>query len=205
MFGLSKKEEARKEKYKSLCSVHQMTFLDKDEFGTKAYLSSFGLFKYGNGKIRNLCQLKSPSLDYEINVFDYRYTISTGKSVTTFDQTVFFVNSRQLGLPEFVLKPENIGHKIAAYLGWDDINFEQYPEFSEKYHLTGENEAFIRHHFDDTILKFFSKTSGWTIEAANYYLIFYASNSLVPDNILMDFYRLGNGICQLFIKESKAT
>jgi hypothetical protein len=201
MFGLSKKEVLRKEKYRFLCDANDMAFVDKDEFGTKAYLKPFELFKISNGKIRNLCQKKSPSMDTEINLFDYKYTVSTGKTYHTFDQTVFFVNSKLLGLPEFRMKPENLGHKIANFLGWEDIDFEKYPAFSDKYHLTGEHEDFIRHTFDDNILKFFSTTSGWTIEAANYYMIFYSFNSLVPENILSDFYRLGNGVFDLFKDE----
>ena len=202
MFGLSKKEELRKEKYRMLCQVRGLQYLDIDEFGTKAYFKGFELFSHGNGKIRNLSQQKSPSLDTEINIFDYKYTISTGKSSVSYDQTVFFVNSKKLGLPQFYMKPEHFGHRIAAYLGWEDIDFEQYPSFSENYHLTGENEDFIRHTFNDQILKFFSKTSGWSIEAANYYLIFYSHNSLVPENILYDFHRLGMGIFELFEEKS---
>ena len=201
MFGQSKKEELRREKYRMLCGVNEMQYLDKDEFGTKAYLKGFELFRYGNGKIRNLSQQKSSNLDSEINIFDYKYTISTGKTSVTYDQTVFFANSKKLGLPQFYLKPENIGHRIAAFLGWEDIDFEQYPAFSEKYHLSGEHEDFIRHTFNDHVLKFFSKTSGWSIEAANYYLVFYAHNSLVPENILFDFHRLGMGILDLFVEE----
>jgi hypothetical protein len=194
----SKKEGARKEKYKTICGGLELKFLDTDEFGTKAYLKSFKLFKHRNGKIRNLSQKKSPSLDEDVSLFDYKYTISTGKSSVTYDQTVFFVNSKNLGLPDFILKPENIGHKIAAFLGWEDIDFEAYPAFSDKYHLKGEDEDYIRHHFNDDVLKFFSKTSGWTVEAVNYYLVFYAHNSLVPENILADFYRMGYGVYELF-------
>jgi hypothetical protein len=194
----SKKEEARKEKYKAICGAQGLKFQDQDEFGTKAYLKSFRLFKHTHGKIRNLSQKKSHSLDEEISLFDYKYTISTGKSSATYDQTVFFVNSKNLGLPDFIMKPENIGHKISAFLGWEDIDFEAYPAFSDKYHLKGEDEDYIRHHFNDEVLKFFSKTSGWTVEAVNYYLIFYSHNSLVPENILSDFYRLGHGVYDLF-------
>jgi hypothetical protein len=198
MFGKSNKEVSRSEKFKTLCRMKGMEYLDIDEFGTKAYLQGFELFRYGNGKIRNLCQQKSPSLDAEIYILDYKYTIYTGKSSATFDQTVFFVNSKKLGLPAFYLKPEHWGHKIAALLGWEDIDFEQYPAFSEKYHLSGENQDFIRHTFNDQVLKYFSKTSGWTIEAANYYLIFYSHNSLMPETILPDFFRLGMGIFDMF-------
>ncbi|MBK7633540.1 MAG: hypothetical protein IPJ13_04010 [Saprospiraceae bacterium] len=56
------KEELRKEKYRMLCQVRGLQYLDIDEFGTKAYLKGFELFSHGNGKIRNLSQQKSPPL-----------------------------------------------------------------------------------------------------------------------------------------------
>ncbi|MBK9735098.1 MAG: hypothetical protein IPO92_09095 [Saprospiraceae bacterium] len=203
MFG-NKKEDLRKEKFHDICALLNMTYLGIDEFGVKASLVYFEHFNKFTGKIRNLCQSKSPSLETEINLFDYTYTISTGKTFHTFEQTVMFINSKKLGLPEFRMKPETIGSKIASYFGWDDINFEEYPSFSEKYKLTGDEEEFIRHTFDNKVLKFFSKTSGWTIEAANYYLIFYAHNVLVPENILIDFYRVGMGVFDLFSEDNEA-
>ena len=57
MFGISKKETIRKEKYQYLCGAMDLDFLDLDEFGTKAYLKGFELFKSRNGKIRNLCHV----------------------------------------------------------------------------------------------------------------------------------------------------
>lgn len=198
MAWFSNSEDSRKEKYKNLCHINGLQFLDKDEFGTKAYLQGFELFRISTGEIRNLSQKKSPSLSEEISIFDFKYVIYTGKSSHVFDQTVYFVNSKHLGLPEFKMEPEHFGDKISAFFGWDDIDFETYPIFSDTYHLTGENPEFIRHHFDDYVLKFFSKTSGWTVEAANYYLVFYGAGSLVPENILLDFYRVGSGVYDLF-------
>lgn len=198
MAWFSKNEDNRKEKFKNLCQVNDLQFLDKDEFGTRAYLRGFELFRVSNGAIRNLAQRKSASLDEEISIFDFKYVIYTGKTAHLVDQTVFFVNSKHLSLPEFHLRPEHFGHKISAFFGWDDIDFEAYPAFSDNYHLTGHDPDFIRHHFDENILRFFSKTSGWTVEAANYYLLFYGAGSLVPDNILIDFYRVGSGVYELF-------
>lgn len=196
------KEVAREERYKGLCGLHNMEYLGVDEFGVRAQLKSFTLFDRYSGKIRHLCKQKSHSLDTEIYLFDFKYYVQAGKTRKVYDQTVFFINSKQLALPEFMMKPEHFGHKLAAYFGWgEDINFESYPAFSETYHLTGEHEEFVRHTFDDKVLKFFSKTSGWTVEAANYYMIFYSLDSLVPVNILNDFYRLGMGIFDLLKEE----
>lgn len=201
MFG-SKKDEVRIEKYRDLCYKAGLDYVDSDEFGEKALLSSFELFNRRRGKIRNLCLSRSDITEPRYHIFDYKYTVAYGNHVKTYDQTVFFANSRELGLPAFIMKPENFGHKLGMYLGWEDINFENYPVFSDKYHLKGDDPDFIRHAFSDQVLKFFSNTSGWTVEAANYYLIFYAHDSLVPANILQDFYRLGTGIAELFRSES---
>lgn len=179
-----------------------MNFMDTDDFGTMSYLRSFSVFKDHRGKIRNLCQKKSLDLKEDFNIFDYAYTVSTGKSSVTYEFTVFFANSKFLGLPEFKMKPENFGHKLMALLGWNDINFEEYPIFSNKYHLTGSDEYYIRHRFNDNVLKFFSKASGWTVEAVNYYLVFYSWNKLVDEKSISDFYKVGCGVYELFKDES---
>lgn len=194
----SESYEHRVEKYKSLAQMSGLEYTDSDEFGEKALLQYFELFRRRNGKIRNLCLSRADMTEPRYNIFDYRYRVATNNTVRTYDQTVFFANSKQLGLPEFIMKPEHLGHRLSAFLGWEDIDFENYPIFSDKYHLSGEDPDFIRARFDDQVLRFFSKTSGWTVEAANYYLIFYSHDSLVPPNILMDFYRLGVGIVDLF-------
>jgi hypothetical protein len=194
MFKNSKREEA----YRKLAYNGEMNFLGKDEYGVKSYLSEFKLFQYSSGKVEYLCQKKSSSLEFESNVFDYQYTISTGKSSVTIQQSVYFVNSKSLDLPIFIMKPEGLMNKLGTYFGIDDIDFEDHPEFSDNYYLKGDDEEFIRHHFDGPVLKFFSKTAGWTIEASNYYLIFYRNGELIPEEALFDFYRTGEGIYNLF-------
>ncbi len=179
-----------------------MEFLDKDEMGTIAYLKSFKLFADGRGSISNLCQKKSGILDETTYLFDYTYTVSTGKTHITYEQTVFFVNSKKLGLPEFILKPERFLNRIAAFLGWDDINFEMYPEFSNKYYLKGEDEHYIRYHFDDKVLRFFSNNQGWSVEAVNYFLIFYSHNVIIPAENIATFYNIGLGIYELFARNN---
>jgi hypothetical protein len=188
----------REQAYRNLCLNQGLTYLNKDEFGVIRYLELFELFRHTGGKISNLSQLKSSNLDHEINIFDYKYTIMVGKVPVTIQQTVFFVNSKSLDLPIFLMKPESMGNRIAAYFGYDDIDFEEYPTFSEKYNLTGEHEEFIRSAFDDKVLHFFSKANDWSIEATNYYLIFYRNKELIPDNSLIEYYTVGLGVYDMF-------
>lgn len=169
-----------------------MNFSATDEWGLKTLLRDFKLFKRGGRrKILNMMQHQSALNEMDIRIFDYQFTVSTGNSSRTFKQTVFFVESKKLGLPQFLMKPENFLHRIAAYLGFEDIDFEEYPKFSTQYYLKGEDEDYIRGTLNDDFLKFFSIERNWYLEGLNYYLIFYKFNKLLPPTNIKDFHRKG--------------
>ncbi len=197
----SKGSELREQKFRSLCAAFQDKYLGSDEFGVHAYLKYFKVH-HRNGKITHLCFSSSDMNDTNTYLFDYKYSIQAGNARKVVKQTIFLVLDRNMFLPIFAMKPEHLGHKIGAYFGWEDIDFETSPEFSDKYHLTGDDEGWIRDNFKDTVLSFFSKSSGWHVEAANHFMIFYAHNTLIPENILFDFYKMGNHVHTLF-KESQ--
>lgn len=190
--------DERKEKFKTLALNKQMTFSDKDEFGTISYLKTFRIFNYRTGKIYNLCRYKCNDFLEETYLMDYIYFISNGKTRNVFRQTVFFVNSKKLGLPQFKMRPENLGDKIASFLGWKDIDFVQYPSFSDNYHLKGEDEDLVRNQFNEQVLHYFTSHNGWSVEACNYYLIFYRLNKLIHHNALFSFYDQGMQVYELF-------
>ena len=191
----------RMEKFRALSHQYNLVCQDTDEFGVVSFLKYFNLH-HRNGKITNLCISKSEDFKTTYYIFDYTFNVQLNNYRKIYKQTIFFTRDSHLHLPVFLLKPENVGHKIASYFGWEDINFETHPHFSDTYHLTGEDEAWIRDSFDEQVLSFFSKTSGWHIEAANHFLLFYSLDSLIPENILFDFFKIGKHVHQLF-KESQ--
>lgn len=200
----SRKDQPRIKSFEKFCFENDMKFFEKDESGLKPLLGIFTIFgKFRSGKITHVCHKRSDDISEQESLFDYTYTVSNGKTSVTYRQTVFFMNSKHLALPEFVLKPEHFGHKLATYLGINDIDFEEYPVFSDKYHLKGDHEAYIRSTFSDSILKFFSKHHGWNCEAANYYLIFYKFNALAHGHEIQNFYDVSKGVYELFKDVSK--
>jgi hypothetical protein len=164
------------------------SFRLKDDFGLRNMLMDFKLFRTGGSKgITNIIWNKSEELEWY--VFDYKYVISTGNSARRISQTVFFMDSKKLGLPEFSMKPENLLHRIGTWLGWDDIDFMEYPKFSDQYFLKGENESFIRKSFDEGVLKLFSIEKGWWMEGLGYYLILYKKNKKLKTYQIVDFHK----------------
>ena len=168
-----------------------MNFHEKDEWGLIALLKGFELFQKGSvRRIYNLMSKDQGLLEEKIHLFDYRYTISTGNSSRTFRQSVFFVQSKSLGLPEMLLKPENFFHKVGNLLGMQDIDFEEWPEFSHKFLLQGE-EWCIRRTMTEALTRFFLVEKNWCFESVGYFLIFYRPHKLVRPQQIEKLYTKG--------------
>ncbi len=196
-----KKGPSRLDQMSEVASRLNLNFYPADEIGTLNLLGDFKLFRKGSRKrIEHLMWHNDHLGDLKTRIFDYRYTISSGKSSKTFKQTVFFVQSKALGLPKFYLRPEHFFHKIGAWLGIEDIDFEHFPVFSDQYHLKGEEEQIIREAFTEDVLHYFTIESGWQLEGLNYYLIVYKENVLLQPLQIRTFYHQGlemhNLLCQ---------
>lgn len=90
-------------------------------------------------------------------VFDYRYTIGGGKSQTTYLQTVACVHAKEVELPLFSLRPEHLFHRIGQVFGYQDIDLERHPVFSDAYLLRGSDEAGVRAAFTPAVVEFFEE------------------------------------------------
>ncbi|MCK4820866.1 hypothetical protein KA005_34185, partial [bacterium] len=127
--------------------------------------------------------------DGRITIFDYKYTVGSGKSSHTYKQTVVYFQSDDLALPDFALRPERIFHKIGSVFGYQDIDFETSPEFSRHYLLRGVNETAIRNLFGMDVLAYFEreKSKKMCVEGNDKHLIYYKSGKLIkPEDIRIE-------------------
>lgn len=72
--------------------------------------------------------------------FNYQYTVSNGKSSTTYNNHIVAVFLPHY-IPTLTIAPEGIGAKIAKLFGGQDIQFES-EEFNERWRITGDHLAF---------------------------------------------------------------
>ncbi len=173
-----KSELARTAAMEKLAHELGLMFSATDSFGLANQLQNFELFKrersrwFNKGKIKNI--LSGLVGDTSVYLFDYTYTVQAGKSRKEISQTVFFANEKAWFLPNFHLKPEKWWHKLQVKLGMSsDINFEDNPEFSEKFWLQGELEPLIREQFTPQLQGFMCEKPPAHLEGNNYYLIGY--------------------------------
>ncbi|MBN1434185.1 hypothetical protein JW921_05450 [Candidatus Fermentibacterales bacterium] len=101
----------------------------------------FDLFKRGHSR-RNRNSMKWYSGPLRMQLSEYQYTISTGRSSTTVRQAVLLVLDESLGIAPFSLRREmGVLDWLGEKLGAQDIDFPEDEEFSKSFVLKGEEHA----------------------------------------------------------------
>ena len=179
-----------------------MEYRYTDDWGMLHQLQDFRLMRRGfRGRIRHTLRQQQGLMTSNLCIFDYRYLVWAGKTTRRIEQTVFFIESRQLSLPEFLMHPENFFHKIGELLGMDDIDFELHPEFSSNYRLIGEHEDYIRHRFNNQVLRLFSVEKGWTMEGLGFYLLLYKKGKVLSPGRIRSLYEKGIKVYEALAEE----
>jgi hypothetical protein len=187
----------RTKAFNQLAQIMNLTFSEKGDDSVLNILGGFHLFSQGYS--RKIANILTGNLNkIPVTIFEYRYTTGGGKSTKIWRQTVILLESDQLQLPSFVLRPENLLDKIENVFGHKDIDFEAYPNFSKHYLLRGNNEEAVRKIFTDPNIAYYEEHPGLSTEVDGNRLIFYRGSKVVPVNKIQSFMEQGYDIFTLF-------
>ena len=196
----------REKELRNLAVRRDYTYGETDEHGLSQRLREFRLNSRGHSRtVTNVLRRQHGMLEYDSSVFDFSYREWGDEASKATHQTVFFLESQQLVLPELRMQPETVVHKLGELFGFGDIDFVRFPKFSSQYRLTGEDEVFIRHHFTDEVLSFFTLNKGWSLEAIGYYVILYKKGFLLPPDQIDALFRKGMRVYELFREQPSAS
>jgi hypothetical protein len=161
-------------------------FFGNDE--TRAIAVRTALFRRGGARrFRNI--MTGSHAGFDVSLFDYSYTISTGRSSSTYTQTVAaFIQG--LPLPVFDLHREGFFDRVGDVFTHNDIDFESNPEFSRLYHLSGDEKERIQELLSPALLAFLEglpPESRWHFEGCGFTLILYRGNQTVDPGQLQPF------------------
>lgn len=177
------------------------SFTPKDEFGVLNLLKDFRLFQLGGEKrIVNILRDKAALHESDFQVFDYQYTISHGDSSLNYPQTVFFAQSKKLALPPFSIRPPHFFNTTENYLNFGDINEEAAPLFSDQFMGQGATRGQLYKNLSAEMQHFFTTEKDWNVEGLNYYMIFYKKKKVLHTTEILDFYKRGRAIMDMFSK-----
>ncbi|MCK5157349.1 MAG: hypothetical protein KAQ69_13055 [Spirochaetales bacterium] len=187
----------RTEELKAAAASQKLSFSEKPDDTFLPSLSQFHLFSKGHSKkVSNVMNGRVNETD--ISIFDYRYITGSGKNSHTWRQTVILFQSSQQQLPSFVLRPENVFHKIGSTFGYKDINFDSHPTFSKQYLLRGTDEKAIRKTFRNKVLAYFDEHNKLSTEGDGDKLLFYRHSKRVSPQNVKIFQEEGFRVLKLF-------
>lgn len=156
-------------------------------------LPDLELFNMGRS-IRKKNLLTATRNEIAWSVFDYEF--STGKHVQM--QTVVMAQLDR-ELPEFSLSREHFYHRLGELIGFKDIDFEYYPEFSRKYYLRGKDEEAVRELFTSHVIStIMSQELKSNVEGKGNFIIVYTPNVLVNPAHMYEFLQKVMVIINLF-------
>ncbi len=156
------------------------------------------LFQQGRRRrARNLFYCRQRGQD--AYVFDYYYTVHRGNHSTTYRQTVAALPVREKTLPDFELRPEHIFHKIGSAFGYQDIDFEEDPAFSDRLLLRGPDPDAVRHLFKPQCREMLSRSGDICVEGSGGWLIVYRGHKRIEPRELTEFLELARAVRETFV------
>jgi hypothetical protein len=101
-------------------------------------------------------------------------------------------------LPKFSVLRKHFYHKVGKIIGFKEIVFDEYPEFSQKYYLKGD-EPTIRQLFSShVILTIMGQQLVEHVEAGGNFIIMYTPNIQINPEDLYRFFQKAAIIINLF-------
>ena len=198
--AIRKAREAKAKRQAELSDLAATLGLEIDprheEFHT-AHLAEFHLFKQGSvAGIQSI--LSGTKKQVDIALIDFVFTTGSGNNSTTHRQSVIYLASPHLDLPQFLLRSEHFLDRIGAALGFNDIDFPENPDFSKRYLLKSKEEIQVRAAFTKDVLYYFESKKTINVEAVNDHLIVYRHDQQLEPGPYMDLLREGTDILELF-------
>jgi hypothetical protein len=165
-------EKKRAEALRGFAESNGFTFSQKAGSPGEVGLPEVELF--GRGHSKRLTNVMAGEVEGSgVRVLDYRYTTGSGKNSSTARQTVVAVATGGAVLPDFTLARENFFHKIGQAFGYQDIDFEGFPEFSKKFLLRGADEEAIRGVFSARLIDAYIDGEANNVEVRGGWLLIY--------------------------------
>lgn len=175
-----------KQRRKALVKLAEEKNYKYSQYAPSGFLDSFKDFHLlslgrssGAGNI-----LEGTFQGVEFSIFDYTYTLQSGKVSKNVKLSVYAFHSNELRLPNFSLRLEGFFDKIASVFGYQDIDFDRFPKFSKTYILQGADEMEVKALFTPDLLHHYESLngSGFQAEGQGTQILFYKANKRTAVN-----------------------
>ena len=190
----------RQKRLRNLATENDYQYNSKIDWNT-IYFKKFHFFEIRPIERKYNC-LTGLYKDLEVSWEIADITFNEGQAFTaeTFNTTVMVLKLNKK-IPVFTMEKEGVLGKIfdrvMAFTGYKDIDFEMYPDFSNKFLLMGDNESEIRSFFTDDIIRFFENNHIYHLESNGEALIIFDKIKLARTDETTAFIKYGKELSTL--------
>lgn len=179
MFALSVAAASKRRKaLQALAESLGFTYQASADPSILRLLPPFQLFSAGRAqRVDNLLEGSTEST--QVQIFDWQYTTGGGKNTVRHKTTVVIIHAQDLDLTSFYCRPENLLDWVGLTFDGKDIDFDDRPLFSKKFHLHGNLEKRVRKLFDVEVCEFFEGHLGMYAEGSRQWLVYYKNDAQV--------------------------
>ena len=162
------KLSARQTRLQNLANEKDYQYSGKIDWDT-TYLKNFHFFEIRPIERKSNClkgTFKELGVSWEIT--DVIFNEGAAFTAETFNTTLMVLKLNKK-IPVFTMEKEGVFEKlfdrVMAFTGYKDIDFEMYPDFSNKFLIMGNEESEIRAFFTDEIIRFFDNHQIYHLES----------------------------------------
>jgi hypothetical protein len=131
-------ERRRQAEYNAYAADHNFQYVAARDGAQREYETLVPVFDTGYARQWRY-EISGRIAGHDFAAFEYRYTVSTGRSSATFRDAMIKWHEPTVALPQFVLGPESFFSRVGqAVFGMQDVDFAEDPVFSRAYVLKGE-------------------------------------------------------------------
>jgi len=165
------------------------------------YLKNFHFFEIRPIERKSNClkgTFKDLDVSWEIN--DVTFNEGGAFMAETFTTTLMVLRLNKK-IPVFTMEKEGVFEKlfdrVMAFTGYKDIDFEMYPDFSNKFLIMGNKESEIRSFFTPEIIRFFENQQIYHLESNGEALVIFDKIKLARTDETMAFIDYGKELAML--------
>ena len=179
VFGFIAAEKRRKE-ISAVAARLGLRFSSEDPFNLPRRHSHMPAFKKGHSRTAyNIMYGERDGL-YTVAA-DYRYTVSSGKNSRTYRMTYCLLYTDK-AFCNLHLRPENFLDTVAAWVGFDDIDFE-YKEFNDAFYVRSDSKKFAYDIIHAGMMEFLLGNRGLHMEMSGGVILVHYDRTLEPRRI----------------------
>ncbi|MFK7899451.1 MAG: SulP family inorganic anion transporter [Cyclobacteriaceae bacterium] len=135
--------------------------------------------------------LRASYKEQDIEFSDIMVEVGRGFSKRTFKMTIMHIFFTEKPMPDLTLEKEGFMDSIIDLGEYKDIDFDEFPKFSNYYLLKGPEEEVIRKFFNSKKLRFFEDNRGNNMESVGNELLIYRKPLLLTDYEIEELLHFG--------------